>query len=440
MKTVVIGGNAAGMTFATKFKRNNPNEKIIVLESRKYVSLGGCGLPYYLAGYVNDSKNLLARSVQQIIDLGIDLRINSHVNQVDKVNKIIHYFENGEKKQETYQQLIICSGAQPRVMKFGEYNKQRIHTLASIDDGEKLKKQLQNPLYQHVTIIGSGFIGLEVLDSLIHLKKQVTLIDISKNIMGDKFSEEILKPVQQAIIDAQVDVKLSTTIDNISDIDDYHYQITANQKTFKTNIIVLALGFVPNSDFIDVDKIANGAILTDQNSHTSEKNIYAIGDCATIYNQVTKKMDYIALATSANKQGRMMADYLSNKKTFFKGMLPSSCLKVLDYELGFSGVSEKSAKLHQLNYKTAIIDDKNQTGYYPGQEDVKIKLIYHAQNNVILGVEMVCKKGVIGRVNAIAVAIQAGITTNELGYIDFCYSPPFARTWDVLNNIGNVAK
>ncbi|MEZ9335889.1 CoA-disulfide reductase, partial [Vibrio sp. 10N.286.51.A4] len=125
---------------------------------------------------------------------------------------------------------------------------------------------------------------------------------------------------------------------------------------------------------------------------------------------------------------------------YMSGFLGSSCLKVLDYELACTGVSELLAKEHNLDVKVSTISDKNQTDYYPGQEDIKVKLVYHPETKVLLGGEIVGKKGAVGRINALAVAITAKMTTQQLGYMDFCYAPPFARTWDALNVAGNVAK
>ncbi len=439
MKTIIIGSNAAGMSFAAKYKRNNPTHDVIAFEKRDYVSFGGCGLPYFAGNFFESTDTMIARSVDQTIASGIDLRVNAEVNDVDFKAKKISYQSNGKMKSESYDQLIISLGANPIVPNFGEYNKDAVTPLVSKADGIKLRSLLNDEQKQNVAIIGGGFIGLEVMDSAHHLGKNVTLIEREEHIMSRQFSSEMIEQVESEIKESGINLMTNTAVEAIKDSVN-GYEVMTNNGTINADIIVMAIGFKPNTDFINLDKIANGAILVDQYSRTSEKDVYAVGDCATIYDQVQQKQVYLPLATSANKQGRMVADYLSNKPIYFKGMLASSCLKVLDFELACTGMNEQTAIKNQVEYKTIKISDKNQTDYYPGQVSVDVKLVYRKTDNVLLGAEMIGKKGVVGRIDALAVAIQSGITTNELGYIDFCYAPPFARTWDILNVAGNVAK
>lgn len=439
MKTLIIGSNAAGMSFAAKYKRNNPTHEVIAFEKRDYVSFGGCGLPYFAGNFFDDQERMIARSVNKTIESGIDLRINAEVTNIDFDNKKVEYKQEDELKVETYDQILISTGANPIVPNFGEYSKEKVTTLVSMADGVKLKSLLNQDENKKITIIGGGFIGLEVMDSAHHLGKEVTLIEREETIMSRQFSSEMIEQVESEIKASGINLLTSTAVETIKDGTN-NYQIRTNNGVVEADVIVMAIGFRPNTDFIDLEKLANGAIITDKFGKTNYDGVYAVGDCATIYDQVQDKMVYLPLATSANKQGRMLADHLSGKETFFKGMLGSSSLKVLDFELGCTGMNEQSAINNQVDYKVVKIKDVNQTSYYPGQERIEVKVVYRKNDNVILGAEMIGKKGVIGRLDALAVAVHAGITTNELGYIDFTYAPPFARTWDVLNVVGNVAK
>lgn len=439
MKIVIIGSNAAGMTFAAKYKRNNPSHDVIAFEKRDYVSFGGCGLPYFAGQLFESEQTMIARTVEKTIESGIDLRINHEVIDVDFNTKEITYKHQGKKHKETYDRLLISTGANPIVPNFGTYDQSKVTTLVSMADGHKLRELLADKTNKKVAIIGGGFIGLEVMDSAVHLGKEVALIERESTIMSRQFSPEILSDVQEQIRAQGINLLTQTSVQSISDAEQGYEIVTDNGKV-QADVIVLAIGFSPNTGFIDIDKLANGAIIVDQYGKTNIEDVYAAGDCATIYNQVLNQQMYLPLATSANKQGRMIADHLSGKETKFKGMLASSALKVLDYELACTGINEEQAKLAEIDYKTVFIKDKNQTAYYPGQEDIYLKIVYRASDKVIIGAEMAGKKGVVGRIDALAVAIHSGITTDELGYIDFCYAPPFARTWDVLNVAGNVAK
>ncbi len=439
MKTVIIGSNAAGMTFAAKYKRNNPDHEVVAFEKRDYVSFGGCGLPYYVGQCFESNQTMIARSVEKTIESGIDLRINHEVLNVDFTNKSIEIEHNGQIKHENYDRLLISTGAKPIVPNFGNYSQTKATTLVSMADGQKLRDLLADEANKNIVVIGGGFIGLEVMDSAHHLGKNVTLIEREATIMSRQFSAELMEVVETEIKEAGINLLTNTAVSEIAD-HNTGYLVTTDQGSIEADVIVMAIGFKPNTDFIDLDKLVNGAIVVDQYGRTGIEDVYAAGDCATIYDQVLEQQVYLPLATAANKQGRMIADFMSQKEINFKGMLASSCLKVLDYELACTGINEGQAKANDIDYRTVFIKDKNQTGYYPGQEDIYVKLVYRADSKVIIGAQMIGKKGVVGRIDAMAVAIHSKLTTEELGYLDFCYAPPFARTWDVLNVAGNVAK
>ncbi|MGF1697981.1 CoA-disulfide reductase [Vibrio lamellibrachiae] len=440
MTTVIVGGNAAGMSFAAKYKRNQPSEEIIVIEKRDYVSFGGCGLPYFTAGMFDDTERLISRTPEQAIASGLDLRLDSQVIGLDKASKSVSIKTSQEEYQLAYDKLIVCTGARPIVPNFGEYNSEHVYTLTSMEDGLAVKEAFKNKELNNVCIIGAGFIGLEVFDAAEHLNKNVTIIEREATVMSRQFSPEMIDTVEADIRESGADLKLGCSVQSISDAKDGGYEIQTDDGVVKADVVIMSLGFKPNTEAFDLPKYDNGALLTNEFGQTEDEHIFAVGDCATSYHIAMDKMVYLPLATTANKQARMMADHLAGKDTFLDGFLGSSCLKVLDLELACTGISEVVAKEHGIAYKTSIIKDKNQTDYCPGQEDIKIKVLYHPETKVLLGGEIIGKKGAVGRINALAVAITAKMTTQQLGYLDFAYAPPFARTWDALNVAGNVAK
>ncbi|WP_028864187.1 CoA-disulfide reductase [Psychromonas aquimarina] len=440
MKYLIIGGNAAGMSFAAKYKRNSPEDEVIVIEKRDYVSFGGCGLPYFTAGLFHDTDRMISRSPEQAIKSGLDMRVNSEVISIDKENKSVLIKCGEESYQQSYDKLLICTGARPIVPNFGQYNPEHVYTLTSKKDGFDVKNAFENPALKNVCIIGAGFIGLEVFDAAHHLNKNVTIIERETHIMSRQFSPEMINTVEQDIRANGGTLKTSCSVESISDNAEGGYIINTTDGEIRADIIILSLGFKPNTEAFDLPKLPNGSLMVNKVGQTDDEHISAVGDCAASYHIALDKMVYLPLATTANKQARMMADHVAGKETFLQGMLGSSCLKVLDQELACTGISEIVAKENNISYKTSIIEDQNQTDYYPGQEPIKIKLVYDPASKQLLGGEIIGKKGAVSRINALAVAITAKMTTSQLGYLDFCYAPPFSRTWDALNVAGNVAK
>ncbi len=186
--------------------------------------------------------------------------------------------------------------------------------------------------------------------------------------------------------------------------------------------------------------LKNGAIVVDEYGRTSVEDIYSAGDCATIKNIVSNENVYVPLATGANKLGRIVGENLAGREVSYQGSLSSSCIKIMDMEAASTGITEKQAKDLGINVKSKFISDYNQTHYYPGRNKIYVKLIYDADTKVILGGQVAGFKDAVQRANVLAAAIFGKMTTNQLGMLDLCYAPPFARTWDVLNVAGNVSK
>ncbi len=189
MKIVVVGGNAAGMSFAAKYKRNQPSDEVIVIEKRSYISFGGCGLPYFVGDMFEDTDRMISRTPEQAIQSGLDVRVNTEVTALDSQNKTLTLRHEGGEESLGYDKLIICTGARPIVPAFGEYNTRNVFTLTSMEDGLALKEAFQQASNQRICIIGGGFIGLEVFDAAHHLDKQVTLIEREEHVMSRQFSQ-----------------------------------------------------------------------------------------------------------------------------------------------------------------------------------------------------------------------------------------------------------
>lgn len=185
--------------------------------------------------------------------------------------------------------------------------------------------------------------------------------------------------------------------------------------------------------------LSNGAIITDNNGETSIKNIYALGDCATIYHKILQKNTYIPLASIANKQARKIADTMYGISNTFNGTIGSSCLKILDLEVAKTGICEFEAKKENIEHISLFMKDYNHTDYYPNQLPIFIKLIFNPNSGIILGGQIVGKDGAMLRIHALTTAIDAKLSIYELANLDFAYAPPFNRTWDILNLAGELA-
>ena len=444
MKVIIVGGVAAGMSAAAKLKRANKEAQITVYEKSRHVSFGACGLPYFVGNFFEDSQKMIARTVEQFNASGITVNIEHEVLNVDTDNKCITVKNllTGETFTDTYDKLMIATGASAIIPPINNVDLKHVYTLKSMEDGEALKHAMQNEALKRVAIVGAGFIGLEVVEAAKQYGKEVHVFQLNDRVLVDTFDKEITDLLEEELRTHDVHLHLSQTVTELVG-DQAVTQIKTNDETFDVDIVVLTAGVRPNTSFLKgtgIEMLRNGALVIDHEGRTSIEDIYAAGDCASINHILKSEPAYIPLATVANKMGRIIGENLAGAHHTFNGSLASACLKVMNLEAGRTGLSEQEAINLGINYKTVFITDMNQTSYYPGQSKINVKLIYNADTKVILGGQIVGRKDAVQRVNVLATAIFAGLTTDQLAMLDLCYAPPFARTWDVLNIAGSVAK
>lgn len=447
MKIVIVGGVAAGMSAAAKADRINKDAEIVIYEKTEVVSWGACGLPYFVGNFYEDPNNMIARPVEKFIEAGMNIKINHEVIgvDVDKKKVTVKNLKTGEIFEDNYDELMIATGAHAIIPPIKNVDSKGVYLLKEFTDGLELKKAMMDEKNQNIVIVGAGYIGLEVAEAAKHLnKKEIRIIQLGDRVLMESFDKEITDIMEEEIKSYDdIHLHLEEVVEEIIEENGEVVKVKTNKGEYRADLVVIATGVRPNTKFLKetgIEMLKNGAIVIDSYGRTSIDSIYSAGDCATVPHLVRNENVYIPLATTANKIGRVVGENLAGKNTKFLGTLGSAAVKVLDLEAARTGITEKEAKDLGIDYKTVFVKDKNQTNYYPGREDIFIKLIYNSKDRVVLGAQMAGKKGVVLRIDALAVAIYSKLTVEDLGMMDFCYSPPFSRTWDIMNVAGNVAK
>lgn len=442
MEVLIIGGIAAGASIAAKAKRTNPDSNITIIEKEDYVSFGACGLPYYIGEQFENSNMMFARSVEKTKESGIDLLLNHEALDIDFDNKKVKIKDLKTKKEfeKKYDRLAICTGAAPIVFGEGSDSK-NVYTITRLYAVDNLKKDLR--YINEVVVIGSGFIGLEVADQIAELGKKVKVVQREENVMGNVFDPEFSKMIKEALEEKGIEFLEGYSYDRFETNGDKATKVITDKGEIDCDVAILAIGFRPNTSFITdekLEKLDNGAIVSDKTGRTNIEDVYAVGDCATVYNPQQENF-YSPLATYANKMGRLVGENIvSDDQKEYIGAFGSSSLKVGDYGVATTGLTEQKVKELGINYKAKMIKSKNHTGYYPNQNDIYIKLVYNKDDRTILGGQIFGKNGAVERLTALSVAVYKKLTVDELGFIDFAYSPPYSPTWDSLNVAGNASK
>ena len=444
MNYLILGANAAGLSAAVRINKFDKQAKITVLEKTGVTSFGSCGIPYFVGGEFDDINQMTARPMEDFTKLGIDILLFHTATAIDPDNKSVTAFNDRSQKAVTflYDKLMVAVGAAPLSPPVKGLATKNVHFMHSRSDALTLLSLL--PQCMNIVVIGAGFIGLEAAEAFSLQGKQVTIIEFGERAMARTMDAEITQHLELALTRNGVELKLNESVTEIKSELGLVHSVLTDQGEYPTDLVLLATGFKPNTDFLidsGIQLSSQGAIIIDAQCRTNIADIFSAGDCATVPHKINGDM-YIPLATSANKLGRVAGEVMAGKDTKYIGALGSSGIRVFDVEAGRTGITEQEAKQLKIDYGTVFIEDKNHTDYVAGQSAMWVKLIYEKQSRRLLGGQ-ICgtyQGGAVHRVDALAVAIYSELTVDELGMMDFIYAPPFARTWEILNVAGNVAR
>jgi NADPH-dependent 2,4-dienoyl-CoA reductase/sulfur reductase-like enzyme len=443
MKYCIIGGDAAGMSAAMQIVRNTENADITVLEKGGIYSYGQCGLPYVVGGLIPSTEKLIARSIDTFREkYGMDARTFHEVNAVDTASKTVSgvHTKSGEPFEVTYDKLLIATGVRPIMPKeWTGVHLKGIYPLKTIPDAEELMAGLKD--VQHVTIIGGGYIGLEMAENVARLGKKVRIIQRGKQ-LGSIFDEDLAPLIHEEAEKHGIELCLEEDVIGFKGDDHVQFVKTA-KKDYPTDLVIAAVGVKPNTDFLKDTGISlneQGVIVVNERLETNIEDVYAAGDCATHYHRVKKVNDHIPLGTTANKQGRIAGLNMAGVDKTFKGIVGSSIIQFMDLTLGKTGLSNKEAEKLGIPYDEIRITSKSHAGYYPDAKKLELKITYHKESKKLLGGQIIGAEGVDKRIDVLATALYHEMDVEELTDLDLSYAPPYNGSWDPVQQAARRLK
>lgn len=443
-KIIIVGGVAGGASTAARLRRLDEHANIIMFEKGEYISFANCGLPYHIGGTISEREKLIVTSVESMSNkFNIDIRNFSEVVKIDKKNKTVTVknHKTNETYEENYDNLVLSPGASPIKPPISGINDcDNLFILRNIPDTDKIKNFINENKPKHVTVVGGGFIGLEMLENLYDLGLNLTLVEASEQVMAP-LDIEMASIIHEHIVDKGIQVILK---DGVNSFENNGKKIVlASGKEINTDMIILSIGVKPETNTAKECGLKlnqRGAIVVDKYMKTSDNNIYALGDAVEIMDFVNKKPTMIPLAWPANRQGRIVADNICGKKSEYKGSLGSSVAKVFDYTVATTGNNEKTLKKLGINYEVIHIHPSSSASYYPGAFPISYKMTFDPKDGKIFGAQGVGINGVEKRIDIIATAIKGNLNIYDLQDVEVCYAPPYNSAKDPVNMLGYYAE
>lgn len=437
-KILIVGGVAGGMSAATRLRRLNENAEIIVFEKGPYVSFANCGLPYYVGGEIAEREKLIVQSAKALKNrFNLEVRENSEVIAIDSEGKKVTVVSNGESYVESYNKLILSPGAKPLIPQIKGLNQAtNVFSLRNIPDVDKIMTYLKAKAPKSATIIGAGFIGLEMAENLAKLGLSVTIVEKAPHVLPT-IDREMAAFVNEELIKNNLSV-----MTNRGAVEFKNDEILLdNGESLQSDLTILSVGIQPETSLAKSAGIKLGlrnAILVDEHYETSVKDIYAVGDAIVVKNQLGQDA-LISLASPANRQGRQAADIISGLPIKNRGSLGTAIVRVFDLQVASTGLSEFQLRGLKINHKIVHVTANNHAGYYPDATSIVLKLIFEPESGQIFGAQAIGKEGVDKRIDILSTAIKAKLTVFDLPELELTYAPPFGSAKDPVNMAGYAA-
>ncbi len=442
-KIVIVGGVAGGASAATRARRLDESAEIVLIERGPDISFANCGMPYYIGGEItNRDKMLVAKPELLRNRFNIDVRVRTEVTSIDRTAKTVqlHNLLTGKESSESYDYLILSPGASPIRPPLPGVDLPGIHVLRNLGDMDQIRSKLDQGA-THATIVGAGFIGLEVAESLTHHGTKVTVVELQSQVLPP-LDSELANPIAQELLAHGVELILSDSVARFDSAGSRLKVTLASGKAIETDLVLLGVGVRPDNGLAvqaGLEVGPRGGIKTNSQMQTSDPFIYAVGDAVETFDFVTHEPTQVPLAGPANRQGRIAADNVMGIKSSYRGTQGTAIVRVFSKVAALTGQSEKNLVRAKKPFRKIYVHPAHHAGYYPGAEQMTLKVLFREEDGRVLGAQAVGGAGVDKRIDVLAMAIQAKMTVFDLEEAELCYAPPFGSAKDPVNMAGFVA-
>ncbi|MEJ7845317.1 MAG: FAD-dependent oxidoreductase [Acidimicrobiales bacterium] len=431
-RLVVIGGDAGGMGAAARARRLDPDLEIVALEKGEWTSYSACGIPYLVSGVVTGGlEALVARSPQvHRTKYRIDVRLRHEVTGIDlDMRRVeVRNHEHGRTLHLSFDELLIGTGARPLRPDVEGIDLPFVHGVQTLDDAGRLIAHARAADCRRVVVVGGGYIGIEMAEAFTERGAEVTLVEGGAQLMRT-LDPDMARRVEAAVQRFGIELRTSTPVTGFAD-----GEVHTDSGPIRADLVILGLGVTPNSELAadaGIETGAKGAVSVTPRQRTSAEGVWAAGDCCESFHLVSRRRLHVALGTVANRQARVAGTNLGGGSATFNGVVGTAITKLCGTEVSRTGLTEHECEAAGLDAVAATITSSTRAGYYPGAEEIAVKAVAERRTGRLLGMQIVGgAPGAGKRIDAVAVALHAGFTAEELNDADLAYAPPFGPVWD----------
>ncbi|HLZ36866.1 MAG TPA: FAD-dependent oxidoreductase [Mycobacteriales bacterium] len=436
-RMVVIGADAAGMSAASQARRRrSPDDlEIVAFERGGFTSYSACGIPYWISGDVPDRDALVARTPAELrTAYAVDVRMRTEVEAIDLDRRevVARERETGRDVRCGFDVLVVATGAVPVRPELPGVDAAGVFGVQTLDDGVAVREALDAGARRAV-VVGGGYIGVEMAEALVKRGLRVTLVERAAEPMST-LDPDMGRLVREAMLGMGIDVRSGQTVQGFAVADGRIRAVVTERGEVAADLVVLGIGVRPNTGLAAAAGLPlgpTGGLRTDRRMRVSGvEGVWAAGDCVETYDLVARQPVHVPLGTHANKQGRVIGINVGGGYATFPGIVRTAVSKVCELEIARTGLREADVERAGLRCVTATVDSTTRAGYYPGAAPITTKIIAEKSSGRLLGAQIVGREGAAKRIDALAVALWAGLTVDDMTGLDLGYAPPFAPVWD----------
>ena len=454
-KILIVGGVALGPKAASLCKRLMPDAEVTLVDENVYISYGGCGIPYYVSGEVQNLDDLRATPYHTIRDpefframKGVTVRNQTRALSIDRAAKtlLVKDVISGKEEELPYDKLVLATGASPRVPPVEGKDLKNVLSLTRLEAADAIRTACQEGKVNEAVIVGGGFIGLEAAVALADMwGVKVSVVEMMDQILPGVLSHSLARMAEHDCVSHKVDVYTSEKVLKLEGKDGAVSKVVTDKRELPAQLVIFAAGFIPNGRLAKdagLDVAPFGAVVVDEHMRTSDPAIYAGGDCVAIRNIITDKLGYLPLGSMANRQGRVIGTNLAGGDATFPGYVGTWAVKLFEMSFCGTGLTVERARKEGYDAIGVSVEQLDRAHFYPEKNMMSLELVVDKPTRRVLGIQGACSAGdaLKARVDAVAGVLQyARPTVEDISNLEVSYAPPFASAMDVVNVVGNVA-
>ena len=454
-KILIVGGVALGPKAASRCKRLMPDAEVTLVDENVYISYGGCGIPYYVSGEVQNLDDLRATPYHTIRDpefframKGVTVRNQTRALSIDRAAKtlLVKDVISGKEEELPYDKLVLATGASPRVPPVEGKDLKNVLSLTRLEAADAIRTACQEGKVNEAVIVGGGFIGLEAAVALADMwGVKVSVVEMMDQILPGVLSHSLARMAEHDCVSHKVDVYASEKVLKLEGKDGAVSKVVTDKRELPAQLVIFAAGFIPNGRLAKdagLDVAPFGAVVVDEHMRTSDPAIYAGGDCVAIRNIITDKLGYLPLGSMANRQGRVIGTNLAGGDATFPGYVGTWAVKLFEMSFCGTGLTVERARKEGYDAIGVSVEQLDRAHFYPEKNMMSLELVVDKPTRRVLGIQGACSAGdaLKARVDAVAGVLQyARPTVEDISNLEVSYAPPFASAMDVVNVVGNVA-